>query len=161
MGVDEHRLSDKADARKLLRQERQHQERSSKIEQAGDVAKPSGAGNAELVGEDDGTIELDPAEIAAADAELGRRYDELNELLTKAKELESPLRDGDSPVAAHLRKAFGMRGSADTGVQATLSDYLDELDALRQAIRNASAGHAENEADIQATLAGLRGGEEA
>jgi hypothetical protein len=154
--MDEHRLSDKADAQKLLRQERQHKEHRSKIEHARDVDEPTGAGSAELVGEDGGRIELDPAEIAAADAELGRRYDELNDLLAKAKDLESPLRDGDSPVAAHLRKAFGMRGSADTGVQATLRDYLDELDALRQAIRNAGAGHAENEADIQATLAGLR-----
>ncbi|KAA9156371.1 hypothetical protein FPZ12_028020 [Amycolatopsis acidicola] len=153
--MDEHRLRDKADAQKLLRQEKQHQQHSSQVREAGDVAKPTGAGSAELVGEDDGRIELDPAEITAADAELGRRYDELNELLTQAKELESPLRDGNSPVAAHLRKAFGMRGSADTGVQATLRDYLDELDALRQAIRNAGAGHAENEADIQATLAGL------
>lgn len=159
--MDGYRLSDKADAEKLLRREKQYVAHSSKIEHASGVAEPTGAGSAQLVGEDDGTIELDPAEIAAADAELGRRADELNELLTKARQLESPLRDGDSPVAVHLRKAFGMRGSADAGVQASLRDYLDELEALRQAIRNAGAGHMENEADIQATLAGLNDGEEA
>lgn len=100
------------------------------MQDARDVKAPSGAGTAKLVG--DGRIELDPAEIAAADAELGKRYDELSDLLAQAKELESPLKDGSGPVSLHPRKAFGLRGSADSGVQAVLKDYLDALTALHR-----------------------------
>lgn len=154
--MDAHRLQDKADARRLLREARQeeaHQHRGP-IREAADVKAPSGAGSAALVG-DDGRIELDPAEIAAADAELGRRYDELSDLLTRARNLEAPLRDGTGPVSAHLRKAFGVRGSSDSGVQAVLRDYLAELDGLRQAIRQAAAGHEAHEAEVGDTLTAL------
>lgn len=160
--MDAHRLQDKADARRLLREARKEASHShaGPVQEAGDVRKPTGAGSAALVG-DGGRIELDPAEIAAADAELGRRHDELSGLLTQAKELEAPLKDGSGPVSAHLRKAFGLRGSADSGVQAVLREYLDELDSLRQAIRQAAAGHAAHEADVQDTLAALHAGGEA
>lgn len=154
--MDPHRIEDKDDARRLLREERRHEHHQPRtLENARDVQAPTGAGNAALVAEDD-RIELDPAEIAAADAELGRHYDELSKLLAQAKELEAPLRDGTSPVAAHLRKAFHLRSSDDAGVQAVLQGYLDELDTLRQSIRRVSSDHASNDAETAATLAGLR-----
>ncbi|WP_236790971.1 hypothetical protein [Amycolatopsis sp. GM8] len=159
--MDAHRLRDKADARRLLQEAHREAARHhpGKVLKADEVREPSGAGTAELVG-DGGRIELDPGEIAAADAELRRRSDELSQLLAQAQDLEAPLRDGTGPVSGHLRKAFGQRGSADTGVQAVLRSYLDELGALRDAIRQAAAGHAENDAnakDIMATLNGELG----
>ncbi|HKS45700.1 MAG TPA: hypothetical protein VJT49_11420 [Amycolatopsis sp.] len=148
-----------ADARRLVRDLREKEpHQAGRVAKAGEVAAPAGAGSAELVGEDGGRIELDAAEIAAADAELARRSDELAELLAQARELEAPLRDGGGPVAGHLRKAFGVRGSADSGVQALLRDYLDELDALREAIRQARAGHEANEAETADALARIHAG---
>jgi hypothetical protein len=152
--VDGHRLSDKADARRLLR-EQPKQHHSGHVAKADQVDAPSGAGSAELIG-DAGHIELDPAEIAAAQAELDRRHEELTTLLTHAGELETPLRDGSGPVSVHLRKAFGLRGSADSGVQAILRDYLDELAALRDAIRQAADAHQRNEADAGDALATIK-----
>ncbi|MGH8922371.1 MAG: hypothetical protein ACRD0H_29220, partial [Actinomycetes bacterium] len=130
---------------------------SGRRQDAASVHDPSGAGNAALVADDTGTIELDPAEIAAADAELSRRHDELAGYLRQAGQLASPLKDGSSPVAGHLRKAFGIRGSADGGVQTILQQYLDELAALRDAIRAASAAQVQQENTAQDALGTLRG----
>lgn len=154
--MDGHRLSDKADARRLLR-ELPKEHHTGPVAKADQVEAPRGAGSAELVG-DAGRIELDPAEIAAAQAELDRRHEELSALLTHAGELEAPLRDGSGPVSVHLRKAFGIRGSADGGVQAILRDYLDELAALRDAIRQAADTYQRNEADTGDALAAIKAG---
>src|SRR5438067_740895 len=153
--VDPYRLEDKADAKRLLRELGKQPQTPRHVSTAEGVKAPTGAGTAELVA-DDNRIELDPAEIAAANAELGRRYDELSDLLAQAKELASPLRDGGSPVADHLRKAFGIRGSADAGVQAVLQGYLDELNALRDAIRQAAAGHQAADEQAQDSLTAIR-----
>lgn len=139
--MSSHRVSDWDDARSLHKQFAKSEHKPARrVQDAASVHDPSGAGNAELVADDSGTIELDPAEIAAADAELAQRQDELAGYLRQAGQLASPLKDGSSPVAEHLRKAFEVRGSADGGVQATLQQYLDELSALRDAIHAASAG---------------------
>jgi hypothetical protein len=146
------RIEDRGDAQRLLRDLGKQPQTPKHVATARGVRDPTGAGSAELVGEDDGRIELDPQEIAAADAELGRRYEELSDLLAQAKELEAPLKDGSGPVATHLRQAFGLRGSADTGVQATLRQYLDELAALREAIRQAGASHQRMDEQAQDSL---------
>lgn len=154
--MDPYRLRDKADAKRFLREHGEQPRTPRHVASAKDVEAPTGAGAAELVGEDGGRIELDPAEIAAADAELARRHDELSELLAQAKELEAPLRDGSGPVAAHLRRAFGLRGSAERGVQAILRDYLDELAALRAAIRNAASSHQRADEQARDSLHAIR-----
>ncbi|WP_027944872.1 hypothetical protein [Amycolatopsis taiwanensis] len=153
--MDPHRLQDKADARRFLHEMGKQPQTPRHVATADEVKAPTGAGSAELIAEGDDRIELDPAEIAAADAELARRHDELSELLAQAKELEAPLRDGSGPVATHLRRAFGLRGSADTGVQATLRDYLDELATLREAIRRAGAGHQAADDEARDSLRGF------
>lgn len=154
--MDPHRLQDKADARRLLHDMGKQPQTPRHVSTADEVDAPTGAGSAELVADDGDRIELDPAEIAAADAELARRHDELSELLAQAKELEAPLRDGSGPVATHLRRAFGLRGSADTGVQATLRDYLDELASLREAIRRAGSSHQQADDEVRDNLNALR-----
>ncbi|TNC20196.1 hypothetical protein FG385_31245 [Amycolatopsis alkalitolerans] len=152
--MDPRRLQDKEDVRNYLHKVGKEPKTPHHVQRAESVDAPSGAGSARLVG-DGGRIELDPAEIAAADAQLGKRYDELSELLTQAKELGAPLRDGGGPVAAHLRKAFGVRGSDQTGVQATLREYLDELASLRDAIRRAGAGHEQQEEQARDAMAAI------
>ena len=159
--MDPHRLQDKGDAQRLLKELGRQPRTPHHVATAGSVDDPSGAGTAALVAEDAGGIALDPQEIAAADAALARRHDDLTALLNRAKELETPLRDGGGPVAAHLRKAFGLRGSADTGVQATLRNYLDELEALRDAIRQAGAGHLRADEQAGDSLAAIRRGSDA
>lgn len=156
--MDAYRLSDKADAKRLLR-ELPEEHHIGRVAKAGQVEAPTGAGSAELVG-DAGRIELDPAEIAQAQAELDRHYDELTALLTQAGALEAPLRDGSGPVPAHLWRAFGLRGSPDSGIQPIPRDYLDELDGLRDAIRQASQDHQRNESDAADTLAAIQPGTE-
>ncbi|MBB4684508.1 hypothetical protein [Amycolatopsis jiangsuensis] len=154
--MSSHRVSDWGDVRALHKKQGKDEHASSRAARDADsVHDPSGAGNAELVADETGTIELDPAEIAAADAELAKRQDEIAGYLRQAGQLASPLKDGYSPVAAHLRKAFGLRGSADAGVQAVLQQYLDELTSLRDAIRAASAGHVRHEGDAQDALGAL------
>ncbi|MFE0023950.1 hypothetical protein [Amycolatopsis sp. NPDC059021] len=159
--MDPHRLQDKDDARRLLKQLGKQPRTPHRVASAEDVHDPSGAGNAALIADDAGRIELDPAQIAAADAALARHHDELSELLSQAKELEAPLRDGGSPVAKHLRRAFGLRGGADTGVQATLRDYLDELGTLRDAIRQAGASHARADEQAGESLTRIHPGSDA
>ncbi|WP_033292611.1 hypothetical protein [Amycolatopsis jejuensis] len=154
--MNTHRVSDWADVRALDKKQGRQEHPDGRPPTAGSVHDPSGAGTAEIVAEDTGVIELDPAEIAAADAELQKRHDELTGYLEQAKQLTHPLKDGTSPVAAHLRKAFGVRGSADGGVQTILQQYLDELSALRSAIRAASAGQVRQEADARDSLTALR-----
>lgn len=154
--MDSRRLRDRADAQKLLRELGKQPRTPKHVASAEEVRAPTGAGTAELVGEDDGRIELDPAEIAAADAELSRRYDELSDLLAQAKELEAPLKDGSGPVSTHLRQAFRLRGSADTGVQAILREYLNELASLRDAIRQAGVSHQRVDEEAQDSLRAVR-----
>ncbi|WP_235884285.1 hypothetical protein [Saccharopolyspora elongata] len=128
--MSSHRVSDWADVRALHKQQSKEADRSGKPKTADSAHDLSGAGTAEIVA-DTGIIELEPAKIAAADAELAKPHDELAGYLEQAKLLAHPLKDGTSPVAAHLRKAFGIRGSADGGVQTILRQYLDELASLR------------------------------
>ena len=146
-----YRLSDTGDARRLVRQAQRHPE-----QRYGHVREVAVVGNTPgQVVADGGRFELDPAGLAAADAELGRWRDELATLLAESAQLDTPLRDGGGPVAGHLRKAFGLRGSSESGVQAALRDYLAELDALRSAIRQAGADHGRHEADVADRLRSL------
>lgn len=139
---------------RLVRQAQRHPE-----QQYGHVREVAAVGNTpgQIVA-DGGRFELDPAGIAAADAELGRCRDELATLLAESVQLETPLRDGGGPVASHLRKAFGLRGSTDGGVQGALRGYLAELDALRSAIRQAGADHGQHESDVADQLRSLHTG---
>ncbi|MGV9299173.1 hypothetical protein [Amycolatopsis sp. NPDC003676] len=152
--MSSHRVSDWADVRALHRKQAGETHRAGRPETSDSVRGPAGAGTAEIVA-DTGVIELDPAEIAAADAELEKRQQELTACLEQAKQLAHPLKDGTSPVAAHLRQAFGARGSADGGAQTILRQYLDELSSLREAIRRASAGHVQQESDAKDSLDAL------
>lgn len=104
------------------------------------VAAPTGAGAAGVVAGPADRVELDHAELAAVEAELARRHDELAELLRRAHELDGPLGDGRGPVAGHMRRAFGLRGGEE-GVRAALRSYLAELTALREALHQVGATH--------------------
>jgi hypothetical protein len=60
--------------------------------------------------------------------------DQLSGHLATAAQLTEPLADGSSPVTGPMRKAFLQRADVDEGVQGTLTQYIEELDAVRQAI---------------------------
>jgi len=137
-------VGSKREARELLKDYRQ-QERESRegpMRHAAQVAGPSGAGAAGVIGEGKDGIELDPAEVAAAEKRLGELYAEIAGYKAQAEELSGPLGDGGGPVAAHMRRAFGLRGGAGPGsVHAALQEYLAELARLREAIAQVGATH--------------------
>lgn len=137
-------VGSKREARELLREYRQQAQdgREGPVRHAAEVAGPSGAGAAGVVGEDKDGIELDPAEIAEAQRQLDKLSDDIAQYLQQAVDLDGPLGDGKGPVAAHMRKAFGLRGGAGPGgVQAALQQYLAELARLRDAIARVAATH--------------------
>jgi hypothetical protein len=139
-------VGSKAEARRLLEQNRAAEalERyaDNHRKHATDVAAPTGAApitpTAPLV---DG-IELDYTELASAQAELARHYDQIVDFLAKARELSMPLADGQTPVTRQMRLAFGLRGDVNSGgVQAALQEYLRELDNLRAALHKVAETH--------------------
>lgn len=142
-------ISGEREARRLLKEYRREarSEPETPMRHASEVAGPSGAGAAGVVGEGgaDG-IALDPAEIAAAEKRLAELYAEIAVYKAQAEDLAGPLGDGAGPVAAHMRKAFGLRGSAGPGgVHLALQQYLDELARLREAIAQVGATHLASE----------------
>ncbi|WP_447003209.1 hypothetical protein ACRAKI_26420 [Saccharothrix isguenensis] len=107
------------------------------------IAPPTGAGAAGVVAEGGDRIEVDLDEFTRAESRLAELHGTLSELLGRAGgELGQPLGDGRGPVARHMRQAFGLRaGELGGGVQAALRSYLDELDALRDALHRVGATH--------------------
>lgn len=109
---------------------------------AAEVSGPTGAGAAGVVGQDADGIALDPAEVAEAERHLSELYAQIAAYRDQAQDLAGPLGDGRGPVAAHMRKAFGLRGGATPGgVQKALAEYVEELTRLREAIAQAGAVH--------------------
>jgi hypothetical protein len=153
---DLERVRSRAEARELrdewraeLREERREDRERL---HASDVAAPTGAGAAIIVAEDGDGIDLDLDQLNAATAALDQRYQEIAGYLREAVELDGRLADGSSPVTRPMRRAFGIRGGAEEGgIQAALRAYLEELDAMRVAIRQVGALHQAQ--DEQAALA--------
>jgi hypothetical protein len=79
-------------------------------------------------------IAADVDELIALSNTLASLRDDLSGHLAKAAQLAEPLEDGSSPVTGPMRKAFLQRADVDEGVQGTLVQYIEELDAVRQAI---------------------------
>ncbi|MGH3431390.1 MAG: hypothetical protein ACRDQB_00990 [Thermocrispum sp.] len=137
-------VSGSREARKLLKEYRKEEraEAHGPMRHASEVAGPSGAGSAGVVGEGTDGIDLDPAEVAEAERRLGELYAEIALYKAQAEDLAGPLGDGRGPVAVHMRKAFGLRGGADIGgVHLALQQYLDELARLREAIAQVGVVH--------------------
>ncbi len=106
------------------------------------VAAPTGAGAAPIVPQDGDRIALDFAELDAAVNRLDDLHSALWSHLDQADRLTDDFGDGKGPVAHHMRRAFGLRGSEqDGGVQAALRSYLGELEALRRALHQVGATH--------------------
>jgi hypothetical protein len=79
-------------------------------------------------------IEVDFDELRQAERDLAALHYELVEHMNKATELGGPLGDGTSPVTGPMRRAFFERADLEGGVQAALSDYINELLGVRWAI---------------------------
>ncbi|MEU4806065.1 hypothetical protein [Actinosynnema sp. NPDC023587] len=116
------------------------------------VDAPTTAGATPIVAQDGDRIALDFDELDSALNRLDALHDALWEHLHRSDRLSDDLGDGKGPVALHMRRAFGLRGGGqDGGVQSSLRSYLDELGALRTALRQVGATHrAEDEAAAEA-----------
>jgi hypothetical protein len=81
-------------------------------------------------------IAADFDQLVVLDGQLQSLRDELTGHQAKAVELTGPLADGSSPVTGPMRKAFMQRADIEEGVQGTLAQYVEEIDAVRAAIAN-------------------------
>lgn len=151
-------VGSKQEARELLKEFRREAKAGQEgpVQHAAQVAGPTGAGSAGVVGEGVDGIALDPAEVAEAERRLSELYVEIAGYKAQAEDLGGPLGDGRGPVAAHMRKAFGLRGGFGPGsVHEALQQYLVELANLREAIAQVGATHQASEdaavEDMQST----------
>jgi hypothetical protein len=97
-------------------------------------------------------VEVDLAQLALAERELAGLHDQLVAHMNKATALTEPVRDGNSPIVAHMRRAFLERADLAGGVQGTLQDYLKELFAVRGAILATLSSYQALDADAAALL---------
>jgi hypothetical protein len=79
-------------------------------------------------------LEVDLPRLAKAQEELAALHDDLLAHANLALDLTHPPRDGQSPIVAHMRRAFAERADVEGGVQKVLHDYLTELVNVRSAI---------------------------
>jgi hypothetical protein len=152
MGMAGERIQNERDARNLLDQHKVAKAgRSDVVVQVGPKAdhRMAGAGM-------DG-FEIDQDAMINAHRELGDLRKQLEGQLETARQLAEPLQDGTSLVATQMRKAYVDRADPDGGVQAVLSDYLDELDEIRDAIRMSLEMYGDMDADAARGLRGLPG----
>ena len=54
--------------------------------------------------------------------------------MNDAATLAGPLKDGHSPVAKHMQRAFFERADLDGGLQQALREYMRELFSIRGAL---------------------------
>jgi hypothetical protein len=99
-----------------------------------------------------GGVEADLNELRVAEQELARLQEGLLEHLRAANALTEPMRDGTGPVTTHMRKAFLDRADLDGGVQAALTDYMEELLIVRGNILDAVAAYQGVDEDAVAQL---------
>jgi hypothetical protein len=81
-------------------------------------------------------ISADFEQLTALNAKLKTLRDQLEGHMTAAGRLAEPLADGSSPVTGPMRKAFLQRADVNEGVQGSLAQYMNELDAVQTAIDN-------------------------
>jgi hypothetical protein len=86
-------------------------------------------------------FEFNPQDMLTAYSKLTECRDALVALRQRAEHLNSPLPDGTSLVAHHMRRAYQHRSDPDSGVQAVLDDYLAEVESVRVAIGTTLANY--------------------
>jgi hypothetical protein len=104
-------------------------------------------------------ISADVDELIALSNTLQTLRDQLTGHLTTAAQLTEPLEDGSSPVTGPMRKAFLQRADVDEGVQGTLAQYIEELDAVRRAIGDTLTTYTGVDADAGSRFDRLANGE--
>lgn len=154
-------VGSRREARELLREYRREAKADrGPVHYAAEVAGVTGGGAAGVVGEDSDGLELDPGQINEAVKHLDELYALIATYQEEAQDLAGPLGDGRGPVAAHMRQAFGLRGSATPGgVQKALEEYLEDLARLRDAIAAAGAVHRASDEDSASDLQSTGQGE--
>ncbi|HET9138697.1 hypothetical protein [Actinophytocola sp.] len=79
-------------------------------------------------------FEVDLAELLRTEHDLAGLHDTLVGFMNDATALAGPLKDGSSPVAKHMQRAFFERADLDGGLQQALREYMRELLAIREAL---------------------------
>jgi hypothetical protein len=97
-------------------------------------------------------FEVDLAELARTERELAGVHDILQGYMNQSAKLTGPLRDGHSPVADHMRRAFFERADLDGGLQQALREYMRELFTVRRAILATLNSYQALDADAVARL---------
>ena len=105
-------------------------------------------------------VAADFDQLTVLDGRLQSLRDELAGHQAKAAELAGPLVDGTSPVTAPMRKAFLQRADVEEGVQGTLAQYIEEIDAVRTAIANTLSTYRGVDGDAVSRFNRVSNGEE-
>jgi len=124
------RIDNMSEAKRL---QREHRPQSVAYFMPEISAVPVGQHGVSGVGMDG--IEVDFEALRQAERQLTTQTDDLLQQLKEAAGLTGPLADGTSPVTGPMRKLFRSRADMAGGVQTALLEYLEELLAVRGAIR--------------------------
>lgn len=79
-------------------------------------------------------FEVNLGQLIRTERDLAGTHDILQAYMTESTKLAGPLRDGHSPVAKHMQRAFFERADLDGGLQQALREYMRELFSIRKAL---------------------------
>ena len=129
------RIDSKAEAERALRHHHGHHRKHYDKPQVGHADH----GDKSILGVGMDGVEVTPEELMAADQQLADAQQQLATHLTTAQKLHGPLGDGHGPVAHTMASAFLDRASQESGVQSALTNYILELQNVRDAIKQTLA----------------------
>lgn len=92
-----------------------------------------------------GVFDADLSQLLAARAALAAEHARLPELIARAQELQSEIKDGHGPISRAMSHAFQARASAKHGVSKALTEYQAELAGLLGAMDRTIAGYRQAE----------------
>ena len=119
-----------------------HGSRHHRIRHAGDAAQI----DLNATGSPD-QISADLDALNAANAELTDHAHAVDALISKARDLVTPMRDGHGPIAHAMRPAFHERAADAEGVLRALTSYRDELRLVIDAVQQSMAAYGSSELD--------------
>jgi hypothetical protein len=97
-------------------------------------------------------VEVDLNHLSRVDRQLADLHDDLVAYKHEATVLTGPLRDGNSPIVGHMRRAFFERADLDGGLQGILDEYFNELIRVRVAIQATLQSYQALDGDAAARL---------
>ena len=152
------RIDSKAEAERAWRRENQGPHHKQRLDTS--TVGHADHSDKHILGVGMDGIEVTPEMLSQADAQLAAAQDELKTHMTTAGNLHGPLGDGHGPVAKAMASTFLERASAQGGgVQAALQNYHDELQNVRDAIRQTLNTYQAVDTDVAALMNQQGGGQ--